>query len=85
MLVNAVYDINALTITIEVNIRAGTQYYMPGLPDNAVKEGFQACDQCHYGFGFPRMLKQKFVVNLAPADVKKEGSSYDLSIGILAA
>ena len=83
---SAVYGVNALTITIEVNISAGTKYYMVGLPDNAVKESLQRVASAINISGF-RMPKQKIVVNLAPADIKKEGSSYDLpiAIGILAA
>lgn len=83
---SAVYGVNALTITIEVNISAGTKYYMVGLPDNAVKESLRRVASAITVSGF-RMPKQKIVVNLAPADLKKEGSSYDLpiAIGILAA
>jgi magnesium chelatase family protein len=83
---SAVYGVNALTITIEVSISAGTKYYMVGLPDNAVKESLQRVASAINVAGF-RMPKQKIVVNLAPADIKKEGSSYDLpiAIGILAA
>ena len=78
---SAVYGVNALTITIEVNISAGTKYYMVGLPDNAVKESLQRVASAINISGF-RMPKQKIVVNLAPADIKKEGSSYDLPIAI---
>lgn len=83
---SAVFGVNALTITIEVNISAGTKYYMVGLPDNAVKESLQRVASAINVSGL-RMPKQKIVVNLAPADIKKEGSSYDLpiAIGILAA
>ncbi|RBQ05889.1 YifB family Mg chelatase-like AAA ATPase [Pedobacter miscanthi] len=83
---SAVYGVNALTITIEVNISAGTKYYMVGLPDNAVKESLRRVASAINISGL-RMPKQKIVVNLAPADIKKEGSSYDLpiAIGILAA
>lgn len=83
---SAVYGVNALTITIEVNISAGTKYYMVGLPDNAVKESLRRVASAINISGL-RMPKQKIVVNLAPADIKKEGSSYDLTIaiGILAA
>ncbi|QNN41715.1 YifB family Mg chelatase-like AAA ATPase [Pedobacter roseus] len=83
---SAVYGVNALTITIEVNISAGAKYYMVGLPDNAVKESLRRVASAINISGL-RMPKQKIVVNLAPADIKKEGSSYDLpiAIGILAA
>ena len=73
---SAVYGVNALTITIEVNIRAGTKYYMVGLPDNAVKESLRRVASAITVSGF-RMPNQKIIVNLAPADLKKEGSSYE--------
>jgi len=83
---SAVFGIEALAITIEVNISAGTQYYMVGLPDNAVKESLHRVESAIHSAGF-RMPRQKIVVNLAPADLRKEGSAYDLAIaiGILAA
>lgn len=83
---SAVFGVNALTITIEINISGGTKYYMVGLPDNAVKESLQRVESAINISGF-RMPRQKIVVNLAPADIRKEGSAYDLpiAIGILAA
>lgn len=83
---SAVYGIEATTITVEVNITTGTKYYIVGLPDNAVKESLQRIESAIMSNGF-RMPRQKIVVNLAPADIRKEGSSYDLSmaVGILAA
>ncbi|MGY3054545.1 magnesium chelatase family protein [Pedobacter sp. UYEF25] len=83
---SAVYGVDALTITIEVSISPGTKYYMVGLPDNAVKESLQRVASAVNVSGL-RMPKQKIVVNLAPADIKKEGSAYDLpiAVGILAA
>lgn len=83
---SAVYGIEATTITVEVNISTGTKYYIVGLPDNAVKESLQRIESAIMAIGL-RMPRQKIVVNLAPADIRKEGSAYDLSIaiGILAA
>lgn len=83
---SAVYGIEAKTISVEVNISAGTKYYIVGLPDNAVKESLQRIETAITVAGY-KMPRQKIVVNLAPADIRKEGSSYDLSIaiGILAA
>ncbi|WP_231458526.1 YifB family Mg chelatase-like AAA ATPase [Pedobacter sp. Leaf132] len=83
---SAVYGVNALTITIEVSISAGNKYFMVGLPDNAVKESLQRVESAIHVAGY-RMPRQKIVVNLAPADIRKEGSAYDLpiAIGILAA
>ena len=83
---SAVYGIEATTITVEVNITGGTKYYVVGLPDNAIKESYfrvkSALKNCNY-----HMPKQQVVVNMAPADIRKEGSSYDLTIavGVLAA
>ena len=78
--------VNAYTITIEVSVSAGTRYFLVGLPDNAVKEGEQRIESAlkQYGYKIPR---QKIVINMAPADIRKEGSAYDLTIamGILAA
>lgn len=88
---SAVQGINAQTITIEVNaggtVAAGKQfYYLVGLPDNAVKEGFQRIEAAIKNIGY-KMPRLKLVVNMAPADIRKEGSSYDLPIalGILSA
>lgn len=88
---SAVQGVDAQKITIEVNaggtVAAGKQFYfMVGLPDNAVREGFHrieaAIKNVHY-----KMPRLKLVINMAPADIRKEGSSYDLpiAIGILAA
>ncbi|TPE45142.1 YifB family Mg chelatase-like AAA ATPase [Pontibacter mangrovi] len=83
---SAVQGVHAYTITVEVSVSAGTKYFMVGLPDNAVKESEQRIESAlkQYGYKIPR---QKIVINLAPADIRKEGSSYDLTIamGILAA
>ncbi len=83
---SAVYGINATTITIEVNVSQGIKYFLVGLPDNAVKEGKERIYSAvkENGFKIPRM---QIVVNMAPADIRKEGSAYDLpiAIGILAA
>lgn len=82
----AVQGIDAIQVTIEVAVSTGYAYHLVGLPDTAVKEGYQrvvsALRQSHTGF--PR---RHIVVNLSPADVKKEGAAYDLpiAIGILAA
>ena len=83
---STVYGVNATTITIEVNIMPGVKYFVVGLPDSAVKEGQHriesALKACDY-----RIPRQKMVINLAPADIRKEGSAYDLpiAIGIMAA
>jgi magnesium chelatase family protein len=84
---SAVYGVNAYTITIEVNVSGdGGKFHMVGLPDNAVKESWLRIMTAfkNNDLKFPR---KKIVVNLAPADIKKEGSAYDLTIaiGVLAA
>ncbi|MBX9853281.1 MAG: YifB family Mg chelatase-like AAA ATPase [Cytophagaceae bacterium] len=78
---SAVYGVNAYTIAIEVNVGQGTKFFMVGLPDSAVKESQQRVESVikHLEFKMPR---QKVIVNLAPADIRKEGSSYDLAIAL---
>ncbi len=78
---SAVFGVNARTITIEVNVGQGTKFYMVGLPDSAVKESEQRVDSA-IKYNRYHMPRQKVVVNLAPADLKKEGSSYDLPIAL---
>jgi len=78
---SAVYGVEAITITIEVNVSEGQHYFMVGLPDNAVKESMQRIESAiktnhHY------MPRTKIVINLAPADIKKSGSAFDLPIAI---
>lgn len=77
----ALQGINAQIVTIEVNCTQGIQFFMVGLPDAAVKESHQRIISAlsHNGLKFPR---RKVIVNLAPADIKKEGSAYDLPIAI---
>ncbi len=78
---SAVYGVEAKTITVEVNIISGTHYYIVGLPDNAVKESMFRIESAFNTLNY-KMPRQKIVVNLAPADIRKEGSSYDLTIAI---
>ena len=84
---SAVYGIEAITITIEVNISGGAKpfYLIVGLPDNAVRESMQRIEAALQTNNF-RMPRQKIIVNMAPADIRKEGSAYDLpiAVGILA-
>ncbi len=83
---SALHGIESMLITIEVNIGQGTGFNLVGLPDNAVKESNQRVFSAlqNSGFKYPR---KKIVINMAPADIKKEGSAYDLpiAIGILSA
>ena len=78
---SAVTGVDAKLITIEVNVGQGTSFFMVGLPDSAVKESQQRVESALKYFGY-RMPRQKVVVNLAPADIRKEGSSYDLPIAL---
>jgi len=82
----AVCGIDAIKITIEVNVARGKKFYMVGLPDNAVKESWHRISAATMNVGC-RIPVKRTTVNLAPADIKKEGSAYDLTIatGILAA
>ena len=86
VLAAAIQGINATLVTIEVNALRGIKFFLVGLPDNAVKESQQRISSAltHNGLRFP---SKKIIVNMAPADIKKEGSAYDLpiAIGILAA
>lgn len=83
---SAVQGIDAITITIEVNISTGINFFLVGLPDSAVKESQQRIDSAlkYNGYKIPG---KKVVINMAPADIRKEGSAYDLpiAVGILAA
>ncbi len=78
---SAVYGVDAYKITVEVNVGQGTKFFMVGLPDSAVKESEQRVESAIKNFGY-RMPRQKVVVNLAPADIRKEGSAYDLPIAL---
>ena len=82
---STVFGINATTITIEVNLEIGINFYLVGLPDNAVKESQQRIKAAfkNNNLKFPG---REITVNMAPADIRKEGSVFDLpiAIGILA-
>ena len=83
---STVQGITATTITVEVNVSQGINFYLVGLPDNAVKESHQRIDAALKNNNYKIPGKQ-ITINMAPADIKKEGSAYDLTIavGILAA
>ncbi|HEY5690859.1 MAG TPA: YifB family Mg chelatase-like AAA ATPase [Cyclobacteriaceae bacterium] len=78
---SAVHGVDAQTITVEVNIIQGQKFWMSGLPDNAVKESQHRVESALKGLGY-FMPRNKVVVNLAPADIRKEGSAYDLPIAL---
>ncbi len=81
----AVYGVNATLITVEVSVVQGTGMAIVGLPDGAVKESQQRIDAALKNCNF-QISRQKTVINLAPADIRKEGSAYDLpmALGLLA-
>lgn len=82
----AVQGIDATLITIEVNSSRGCMFYLVGLPDSAVKESHQRIISALQVNGY-RMPTNNIVINMAPADIRKEGSAYDLplAIGMLSA
>ncbi len=82
----AVHGIDAALITIETDVSRGIRYNMVGLPDNAVRESQQRIDSA-LRFNDYKLPGKKIVINMAPADIRKEGSAYDLPIamGILTA
>jgi len=84
---SAVHGVDAITITVEVNWNAqGKEYCIVGLPDPAIKESMQRVESSIKSIGF-EMPRTRILINLAPADIRKSGTAFDLpiAIGILAA
>ncbi|MDW8289009.1 MAG: magnesium chelatase domain-containing protein, partial [Flammeovirgaceae bacterium] len=77
----SVIGVDAAIITVEVNVITGTNFFIVGLPDSAVKESQFRIESAFKQFGY-MMPRLKVVVNLAPADLRKEGSAYDLPIAL---
>ena len=81
----AIVGINAIIVTIEVNSEKGIQFFLVGLPDNSVKESQQRilASFSNLDYKFP---KRRLTINMAPADIRKEGAAYDLplAIGVMA-
>ena len=77
----ALMGVAAIPITIEVDIENGVNFYLVGLPDSAVKESQQRIDTALRCYNY-RIPGKKIVINMAPADIRKEGSAYDLTIAI---
>ena len=77
----AIIGINAIIVTIEVNSDKGIQYFLVGLPDSAVKESQQRiiASFANLGYKFP---KKRITINMAPADIRKEGAAYDLALAV---
>ena len=78
---SAVYGVEAISITVEVNVSNGTSSMIVGLADTAVKESMQRIDSALKSNGYD-MPRTKLVVNLAPADIKKSGTAFDLPIAL---
>jgi magnesium chelatase family protein len=78
---SAVHGIDATTITVETDVSQGIRFFLVGLPDSAVKESQQRIESALRlnNYKWPR---QKIVINMAPADIRKEGSAYDLPLAI---
>ena len=83
---SAIHGISAITITIEVSVEQGVSFTLVGLPDSAVRESQQRIHSALLQSGY-RIPQRRVVINMAPADIKKEGAAYDLplAIGLLAA
>ena len=83
---SAVFGVEATTITVEVNINKGIGYHLVGLPDNAIKESSYRIAAALQNNGY-KLPGKKITINMAPADLRKEGSAYDLTLalGILVA
>lgn len=82
----AVFGIEAVPVTIEVDVTRGVRYMLVGLPDAAVKESQQRIESALRAVGL-RWPGRQVIINMAPADIRKEGASYDLplAVGILVA
>ena len=79
---SAVYGVEAITITVEVDVNnQGKNYFIVGLPDNAIKESLQRVESAIKSNEY-YMPRTKLLVNLAPADIKKTGTAFDLPIAI---
>ncbi|MCW5911529.1 MAG: YifB family Mg chelatase-like AAA ATPase [Cyclobacteriaceae bacterium] len=78
---SAVHGVDARTITVEVNVTQGKDFHMSGLPDTSVKESQHRVDSSFKSLKY-FMPRNKVVINLAPADIRKEGSAYDLPIAL---
>jgi len=83
---SAVFGVEAATITVEVNVDTGIGYHLVGLPDNAIKESNFRIAAALQNNGY-KIPGKKLIINMSPADMRKEGSAYDLTLamGILAA
>tara|TARA_R100000935_G_scaffold58415_2_gene95371 strand:- start:47016 stop:47642 length:627 start_codon:yes stop_codon:yes gene_type:complete len=78
---SAVFGVEATTITVEVNTDIGVGYHLVGLPDNAIKESNYRIAAALQNNGY-KIPGKKITLNMAPADMRKEGSAYDLTLAM---
>lgn len=78
---SAVFGVEATTITVEVNIDKGIGYHLVGLPDSAIKESSYRIAAALQNNGY-KLPGKKITINMAPADLRKEGSAYDLTLAL---
>ena len=78
---SAVFGVEATTITVEVNVDNGVGYHLVGLPDNAIKESNYRIAAALQNNDY-KIPGKKITLNMAPADMRKEGSAYDLTLAI---
>lgn len=77
----ALVSVDAHTVTVEVNATEGSTFSIVGLPDASVRESYDRIHTAAYNSGY-QLYGKRMVVNLSPADLKKEGTAYDLPIAI---
>jgi magnesium chelatase family protein len=78
---SAVFGIDAFIITVEVNVDNGIGYHLVGLPDNAVKESNFRIAAALQNNGY-KIPGKNIIINMSPADMRKEGSAYDLTLAM---
>ena len=78
---SALFGVEATTITVEVNSDIGIGYHLVGLPDNAIKESNFRIAAALQNNGY-KIPGKKLIINMSPADLRKEGSAYDLTLAI---
>ncbi len=78
---SAVFGVDATTITVEVNVDKGVGYHLVGLPDNAIKESNYRIAAALQNNGY-KIPGKKIILNMSPADMRKEGSAYDLTLAV---
>jgi len=77
----ALMGVSAVPITVEVNVDVGVNFFLVGLPDSAIKESQHRIDSALKNYNF-KIPGRKIVINMAPADIRKEGSAFDLTLAV---